>query len=112
MGLGKIVDQYWIGIGAFATNDQLAFHPTALELYWRAELQIFFIGYSVGKLDVGSNAVPNTMPSTGPKAPWLPEFEAELFTFPNARHDDQADSMTQALAYDKSGSGTVMRVRW
>jgi hypothetical protein len=31
------------------------------------------------------------------KAPWLEELEAELFAFPNARYDDQADSISQAL---------------
>ncbi|TAL82618.1 MAG: hypothetical protein EPN75_02010 [Beijerinckiaceae bacterium] len=31
------------------------------------------------------------------RAPWLAEFEAELFAFPGARHDDQCDSVSQAL---------------
>ena len=30
-------------------------------------------------------------------APWLAEFEAELFAFPGGRHDDQCDSVSQAL---------------
>jgi hypothetical protein len=30
-------------------------------------------------------------------APWLADFEAELFAFPGARHDDQCDSVSQAL---------------
>ena len=30
-------------------------------------------------------------------APWLPDLEAELFAFPGARHDDQCDSISQAL---------------
>jgi predicted phage terminase large subunit-like protein len=34
------------------------------------------------------------------QAPWLAEFEAELFAFPHTRHDDQVDSISQALAYD------------
>ncbi len=33
-------------------------------------------------------------------APWLSEVEAELLAFPSGRHDDQVDSITQALAYD------------
>jgi len=32
-------------------------------------------------------------------APWLPDLEAELFAFPGSRHDDQVDSIAQALAY-------------
>ena len=32
-------------------------------------------------------------------APFLPELEAELLTFPQGKHDDQVDSITQALAF-------------
>jgi phage terminase large subunit-like protein len=34
------------------------------------------------------------------EAPSLPDLEAEVFAFPNARHDDQVDSISQALAYE------------
>jgi predicted phage terminase large subunit-like protein len=34
------------------------------------------------------------------QAPWLADFEAELFAFPNVRFDDQVDSTAQALATD------------
>jgi len=34
------------------------------------------------------------------QAPWLDELEAELFSFPNGRHDDQVDSISQALAHE------------
>jgi predicted phage terminase large subunit-like protein len=37
------------------------------------------------------------------RAPWLAEFEAELFAFPNSRYDDQVDSVSQALAKGVSG---------
>jgi predicted phage terminase large subunit-like protein len=30
--------------------------------------------------------------------PWLTDFEAELFAFPGSRHDDQCDSVSQALS--------------
>ena len=36
-------------------------------------------------------------------APWLADYEAELFAFPNARYNDQVDSTAQALACDHSG---------
>ena len=36
------------------------------------------------------------------RAPWLPDLEAELFSFPGSRHDDQVDSISQALNNDKS----------
>lgn len=34
------------------------------------------------------------------RAPWLADFEAELFDFPHSLHDDQVDSVSQALAYE------------
>ena len=34
------------------------------------------------------------LPGTGA---WLPDLEAELFAFPGGRHDDQCDSISQAL---------------
>jgi predicted phage terminase large subunit-like protein len=33
-------------------------------------------------------------------ASWLADLEAELFAFPGSRHDDQIDSISQALAYE------------
>jgi predicted phage terminase large subunit-like protein len=35
------------------------------------------------------------------RATWLPDLEAELFAFPGSRHDDQCDSISQAL-FDKN----------
>jgi predicted phage terminase large subunit-like protein len=39
--------------------------------------------------------------------PWLEVLEAELFAFPLARHDDQVDSISQALAHSASGYDTT-----
>ncbi len=36
-------------------------------------------------------------------APFLPDLEAELLSFPQGKHDDQVDSMTQALAFKAFG---------
>jgi phage terminase large subunit-like protein len=33
------------------------------------------------------------------EAPWLADFEAEIFAFPNGRHDDQVDALSQALGH-------------
>ena len=38
------------------------------------------------------------------EANWLPELEAELFSFPGGRHDDQVDSISQALLHAKDGA--------
>jgi predicted phage terminase large subunit-like protein len=45
-----------------------------------------------GKFENGQVFFPN-------EAPWLADLEAELFAFPNGRHDDQVDSISQALSY-------------
>ena len=37
------------------------------------------------------------------RSPWLADLEAELFVFPGGRHDDQCDSISQALL-DKNNS--------
>jgi predicted phage terminase large subunit-like protein len=41
------------------------------------------------------------------RASWLPDLEAELFVFPGSRHDDQCDSISQALL-DKNNSFLTM----
>jgi predicted phage terminase large subunit-like protein len=38
------------------------------------------------------------------RAPWLAELEAELFSFPASRHDDQVDTISQVLNHAKSSS--------
>jgi phage terminase large subunit-like protein len=40
------------------------------------------------------------------EAPWLAELEAELFAFPSGRHDDQVDSISQALGYESPSHWT------
>ena len=42
------------------------------------------------------------------RAPWLADLEAELFAFPQARHDDQVDSISQALAHGRSGYDSTL----
>jgi predicted phage terminase large subunit-like protein len=41
-------------------------------------------------------------------APWLADLEAELFAFPQGRHDDQVDSISQALAHAESGYDSTL----
>jgi phage terminase large subunit-like protein len=46
--------------------------------------------------------------SASKDAPWLSVLEAELLAFPQVKHDDQADSISQALAYEIGGYDTTM----
>jgi len=45
-------------------------------------------------------------------APWLPDYEAELASFPNGAHDDQVDSTSQALTYLMRGGGATGLLDW
>jgi predicted phage terminase large subunit-like protein len=49
-----------------------------------------------GKFESGQVFFPND-------APWLADLETELFAFPNSLHDDQVDSISQALSHEMSG---------
>jgi phage terminase large subunit-like protein len=42
----------------------------------------------LGKIEGGQVHLPR-------EAPWLADFLQEVLAFPNGRHDDQVDSMTQ-----------------
>jgi phage terminase large subunit-like protein len=47
------------------------------------------------------------------RAPWLPDLEAELFAFPGGRHDDQCDSISQALQDEHySWMDSLTRENW
>ena len=41
--------------------------------------------------------------------PFLPELEMELLSFPQAKHDDMVDSISQALSYQVSGYDGSLR---
>lgn len=45
------------------------------------------------------------------QAPWLAEFESELFSFPDSAHDDQVDALTQYLTWLRSSSWENIRIR-
>ena len=54
-----------------------------------------------GKFEAGQVVLPA-------RASWLTVFEAELFAFPGSKHDDQIDSVSQALGYQGSSyDGTL-----
>lgn len=45
------------------------------------------------------------------EAPWLADFENELYAFPHGKHDDQVDSLTQFLDWSKKRAGMNRGVR-
>ena len=52
-----------------------------------------------GKFESGQVFFPNM-------AHWLADLEAELFAFPSGPHDDQVDSISQALGHKSPGVWT------
>jgi predicted phage terminase large subunit-like protein len=44
------------------------------------------------------------------QASWLPELEAELFAFPGSSHDDQVDSISQAILHGNSGLAVWLKL--
>lgn len=45
------------------------------------------------------------------QAPWLADFEAELFSFPDGNHDDQVDALTQYLDWIRNQSFEKINIR-
>ncbi len=50
------------------------------------------VATQTAKIEAGDVVLPH-------EAPWLDDFVAEILAFPNGRHDDQVDSMTQFLKW-------------
>jgi predicted phage terminase large subunit-like protein len=53
---------------------------------------------AIAQIEDGGFAIPE-------EAPWLDAFKRECLAFPNARHDDQVDSLSQFIIWQKSGIG-------
>jgi predicted phage terminase large subunit-like protein len=58
-------------------------------------------GNKVARMSVQTVKIENGQVFLPTQAAWLDDFEAELFAFPNAPHDDQVDALSQALAQPK-----------
>ena len=55
-------------------------------------------------MSTASNMIENGHVYLPEKAPWLAGYIHELVTFPNGKHDDQADSTSQAINWYKNSS--------
>jgi predicted phage terminase large subunit-like protein len=55
----------------------------------------------IARLSTATGTIENGFVYLPEKAPWLAEYLHELSTFPKGRHDDQADSTSQALDWFK-----------
>jgi predicted phage terminase large subunit-like protein len=59
-----------------------------------------FVG-CLGEIEAGNILLPV-------EAPWLDAFRSELRAFPSGRHDDQVDSMTQFIGFQRRNWGWVL----
>lgn len=57
------------------------------------------------KLEAGCVFIPE-------QAPWLEDFRNEILQFPDGRHDDQVDSMSQFLGWASEGNGEAVFAVW
>jgi predicted phage terminase large subunit-like protein len=58
-------------------------------------------GDKVARMSVASSLLEAGQVFLPEKASWLTDLEVELFAFPHGRHDDQCDSISQALMDSK-----------
>ena len=65
-------------------------------------------GNKVMRLHAQTAIIENGFVSLPKEAPWLAEYLHELTTFPKSKHDDQADSTAQALAWIKASQSTML----
>jgi len=59
-------------------------------------------GDKVVRMEAGSARFEEGQVHLPKEAPWLSEFLNEILAFPNARHDDQVDSVSQFLNWVES----------
>ena len=63
-------------------------------------------GDKIMRLHAQTAAIENGFVWLPAEAPWLADYVAELTAFPAARHDDQVDSTSQALAWARHRPAT------
>jgi predicted phage terminase large subunit-like protein len=70
-------------------REESAFRPIAIEPEGD---KVTRMSVQSAKIEAGHVLIPEA-------ASWLGEFQKEILSFPNGRHDDQADSVSQALGW-------------
>jgi predicted phage terminase large subunit-like protein len=63
------------------------------------------------RLDIQSAKIESGLVVLPECSPWLADFKRELLGFPNARHDDQVDALTQFLEWTASPMGRSIGMR-
>jgi len=63
--------------------------------------KIMRMSASTARIEAGAVHLPS-------QAPWLEDFRREIMAFPNGRHDDQVDALSQALHRAFSNEGKII----
>ena len=80
------------GVGTALIQELKKAHFTAIAVKPERD-KLTRMSIQTGKFESGQVLFPKY-------ASWLAELEAELFAFPHGRHDDQVDSISQALGHE------------
>ena len=67
-------------------------------------------GNKITRLETESPVIASGHVLVPNRAPWLDEFRREITEFPNGRHDDQVDSLSQFLKWQRGRSVPGVRV--
>jgi predicted phage terminase large subunit-like protein len=87
-----LIEEMGSGIGLIQDLRRHGVHAVAV----RPERdKVARMAIQTGKFEAGQVYLPD-------QAPWLAAFEAELLAFPGGKHDDQVDSVSQALGHTGS----------
>ena len=68
--------------------------------YGRVGLSGYFVKSNVNKANIGLHRLVFGH-YIGRQPVWWADFERELLQFPNGRHDDQCDALSQLLTYEQ-----------
>jgi predicted phage terminase large subunit-like protein len=63
------------------------------------------IGDKIPRMSAQSARIEGRQVHLPPRASWLDDFRTEMLTFPNGKHDDQVDSLSQFLDWIERPAG-------
>lgn len=84
-----LIEETGAGSGLISQLNEEGFYPVPIRPQISKQERAYL---QTPKLEAGQVYLPKN-------APWLDAFKAEIDVFPNGRHDDQVDALTQLLDY-------------
>ncbi len=84
-----LIEDKGSGTSLIQDLEQAGIHPIAIEPHGD---KITRMWAQAARIEAGTVHLPKS-------APWLQDFQSEVMQFPNGRHDDQVDSLSQFLGW-------------